>query len=199
MLRGATISIKQHVQVFPHKIVRIYNKFVRGTDKLDIIVQYTSPHYHLEDGRYLSLHSVVIAIVNAWFLFRRNTKWLDPKAKLVSLQNFQACVASSSVETHKIKRGRPSIEPTLILIPTKLVNSFHATDLFWYLLKTSENLWFSHVFRGYQKISVAQNELKYSPVDSNWRREERWHWSFSWLERKVRALPSMSSWLYILM
>lgn len=74
MLRGATISIKQHVQVFPYKIVRIYNKFVGGTDKLDIIVQYTSPHYHLEDVRYLSLHSVVIAIVNAWFLFRRNTK-----------------------------------------------------------------------------------------------------------------------------
>ena len=74
MLRGVTISIKQHVQVFPHKIVRIYNKFVGGIDKLDMIVHYISSHYHLEDGRYLWLHSVVIAIVNAWFLYRTNTK-----------------------------------------------------------------------------------------------------------------------------
>ena len=39
------------------------------------------------------------------------------------------------------------------------INPFHATDLFWYPLKTSENLWFSDVFRGYQKRSVAWNEL----------------------------------------
>ena len=37
--------------------------------------------------------------------------------------------------------------------------SFHASDLFWYALKTSENLWFSDVFRGYQKRSVAWNGL----------------------------------------
>ena len=39
------------------------------------------------------------------------------------------------------------------------INPFHATDLFWYPLKTSENLWFSYVFRGYQKRSVAWNVL----------------------------------------
>ena len=33
------------------------------------------------------------------------------------------------------------------------LNPFHATDLFWYPLKTSENLWFSDVFRGCQKRS----------------------------------------------
>ena len=38
-------------------------------------------------------------------------------------------------------------------------NPFHATDLFWYPLETSENLWFSDVFRGYQKRSVVWNEL----------------------------------------
>ena len=32
-------------------------------------------------------------------------------------------------------------------------NPFHATDLFWNALKTSENLWFSHLFRVYQEIS----------------------------------------------
>ena len=35
-----------------------------------------------------------------------------------------------------------------------LINPFHATDLFWYPLKTSENQRFSG---GYQKISVAWN------------------------------------------
>ena len=30
-------------------------------------------------------------------------------------------------------------------------NLFHANGLFWYPLKTSENLWFSDVFRGYQE------------------------------------------------
>ena len=38
-------------------------------------------------------------------------------------------------------------------------NPFYATDLFWYPLKTSENLWFS-VFRGYQKRAVAWNRLR---------------------------------------
>ena len=39
------------------------------------------------------------------------------------------------------------------------LNWFHAFDLFPYLLKTLENLWFSDVFRGYRKISVAWNGL----------------------------------------
>ena len=42
---------------------------------------------------------------------------------------------------------------------THLFNPFHATNLFWYLLKTSENQRFSDVFRGHQKRSVAWNGL----------------------------------------
>ena len=38
---------------------------------------------------------------------------------------------------------------------TEYVNPFHATDLFLYLLKTSENHWFSIVFRGYRKRPVT--------------------------------------------
>ena len=37
------------------------------------------------------------------------------------------------------------------------LNPFHATDLFWYFLKTSENQRFSDVFRGYQRRSVTWN------------------------------------------
>ena len=40
-----------------------------------------------------------------------------------------------------------------------LINLFHATCLFLYPLKTSENLWFSDVFKGYRKIIVAINRL----------------------------------------
>ena len=40
-----------------------------------------------------------------------------------------------------------------------LINPFHATDLFWYSLKTSEKQRFSDVFKGYQKRSVAWNGL----------------------------------------
>ena len=39
------------------------------------------------------------------------------------------------------------------------VNTFHATGLFLYPLKTSENLWFSDVFEGYRKRLVAWNGL----------------------------------------
>ena len=45
-------------------------------------------------------------------------------------------------------------------------NPFHATDLFWYALKTSENLWFSDVFSGHQKRSVAWNGLNI--LNYNW-------------------------------
>ena len=38
-------------------------------------------------------------------------------------------------------------------------NPFHATDLFRCPLKTSENLWFSDVSKGYQKRSGAWNGL----------------------------------------
>ena len=60
-----------------------------------------------------------------------------------------------------------------------IFNPFHATDLFWYPLKTSENERISDVFRRYQKRSVAWNELiilqriflmKYSTLTLSWRR-----------------------------
>ena len=40
-------------------------------------------------------------------------------------------------------------------LSTHVINSLHATDLFPYPLKTSENQWFSEVFKGYRKRPVA--------------------------------------------
>ena len=48
-------------------------------------------------------------------------KWLDSKAKLVSLWVFQASLASSLVEACKRKQGRLSLESVLTPVPTKLV------------------------------------------------------------------------------
>ena len=48
---------------------------------------------------------------------------------------------------------------------------FLATDLFWHPLKTPENLWFSDVFRGYQKRLMAGNGLvgnQKQPKKFNW-------------------------------
>ena len=41
-----------------------------------------------------------------------------------------------------------------------MINLFHATGPFRYLLKTSETLLLAHVFRGYRKGPVVCNELK---------------------------------------
>ena len=54
------------------------------------------------------------------------------------------------------------------------INSFLANVLILYLLKTPENLWFSHVFRGYEMGTLARNRLKhfcevYS--DLTWRKQ----------------------------
>ena len=45
------------------------------------------------------------------------------------------------------------------------INAFHATVVFLYPRKISENLWFSHVFRGYgkQPVSIAYPALQLSP------------------------------------
>ena len=40
-----------------------------------------------------------------------------------------------------------------------IINPSHNTGLFRYLLKTSENIWLSDVFRGYRKRPVARNGL----------------------------------------
>ena len=62
-----------------------------------------------------------MVIFNAWFLYRRNRKWLNPKAKLVPLRGFQASVASSLIEAHKRKRERRSFESSLTPVQTNLV------------------------------------------------------------------------------
>ena len=44
---------------------------------------------------------------------------------------------------------------------TEYVNPFHATDLFLYLLKTSENQRFSDIFKEWRRRPVTPNVLKH--------------------------------------
>ena len=67
---------------------------------------------------------------------------------------------------HTIKKYQESLSTSWLHICTEPCNPFHANDLFWCPLKTSENLWFSNVFRGYQKRSVTWNGLKFNLT--NW-------------------------------
>ena len=54
-----------------------------------------------------------------------------------------------------ILRIIPYLQANTYWLKAKNINPFHATDLFWYPLKISKNLWFFDVFSVYQKISVA--------------------------------------------
>ena len=39
----------------------------------------------------------------------------------------------------------------ILKLASNVLNAFHATGLFRYPLKTSENLWFSDIFRGVER------------------------------------------------
>ena len=70
---------------------------------------------------YIWLHFVTIALVNAWFLYWRNEKWLDSNAKTMPLRTFQAAVACGLWAANKGIRGRPSLQSLFTSIPNKVL------------------------------------------------------------------------------
>ena len=56
---------------------------------------------------YIFYHTLTIAVVNAWFLYRRDCKHLAI-AKSFPLKQFQGMVAAALVKKDKVSRGRPS-------------------------------------------------------------------------------------------
>ena len=75
----------------------------------------------------------------------KNTSTHSQKATSSSIYCF--VIGILTVNTSKRERGN-------------LLNPFDATGFFRYPLKTSENIWFSDVFRGYRKRPVAWNRLR---------------------------------------
>ena len=91
-----------------------------GIDKLDMMCSFYKANLKCHRWYiYIWAHTTTIALVNAWFLYRRNLKLVKPNAKHMPLKKFQAEVASSLIQTQKRKVGRPSLDDTLTPPPTK--------------------------------------------------------------------------------
>jgi hypothetical protein len=102
-------SKKLHVRVERPFIIGIYNKSMGGVDLMDMLCSLYK--YQLRSKRwyvYIFYHTLTIALVNAWFLYRRDCKVLDLRG--MPLRKFQAMVASALCNVRKSQRGRRSLD-----------------------------------------------------------------------------------------
>jgi hypothetical protein len=111
---------KKHVQIQRPKIVEEYNKFMGGIDLLNMCTNLYK--YQLKSRRwymYIFYHSLTIALVNSWFLYRRyHEEQGTNKKEVLPLRKFQAACAHALTTGGKGKkhsRGRPSLEEQEIL------------------------------------------------------------------------------------
>lgn len=92
-------------------IIDDYNKHMGGIDLLDsFLAKY---RFKMKSRRwyiYLFWHFLMVALVNAWNVYRREYKLLGlPPKEMMKRRRFQACVASALVKVNaKGSRGRPS-------------------------------------------------------------------------------------------
>jgi len=102
-------SSKTHVQVNRPHIIKLYNQSMGGVDLLDMMSslykrQLKSKRWYL----YIFYHTVTLAVVNSWFLYRRDCMLLGIK-KTIPMKVFQATLAQALVKKGKPCRGRPSL------------------------------------------------------------------------------------------
>lgn len=115
---------KTHVTIDRPAIVQEYNRFMGGTDLLDsMLAKY---RYRMKSKRwymYLFWHSLTIAMLNAWLMYRRDCRALQlPKSSILNRRRFQAEVASCLVNVNAAKkRGRPSVDE----MPAKVLRMIH--------------------------------------------------------------------------
>ena len=82
-----------------------------GIDKLDMMCYFYKANLKCYRWRvYIWAYTTTIALVNAWFPYRRNLKLIQPNAKHMPLKQFQAEVASNLIQAEKRKIGRPSLD-----------------------------------------------------------------------------------------
>lgn len=104
---------KKHVDVTQPHIVHVYNQFMGGIDKLDMMCALYKPTLRTRRWYiYIWLHTIQIAAVNAWFLYRRDLKITKPEAKYMQLKRFLAEIAESLTRTAR-RVGRPSLDDIL--------------------------------------------------------------------------------------
>ena len=66
--------------LYRQNIVSLYNQYVGAIEKLDMMCLLYKPTLRLRRWYiFLCLHLFTIAVVNAWFLHRRNRQLIDPQ------------------------------------------------------------------------------------------------------------------------
>jgi len=96
-------------------IVDEYNHSMGGVDLLDaFIAQYRFPLRSRRWYLYLFWHTVTVAVINAWLVYRRDCRLLGiPSKEIMKRRHFQSHVGSSLILVNadiNHKRGRPSID-----------------------------------------------------------------------------------------
>lgn len=103
-------STKEHINVDRPRVIGTYNKSMGGVDLLDMMCSLYK--YQLKGKRwymYIFYHTLTMAVVNAWFVYKRDCKELAA-SKPMPLRKFQASVAAALCNSGKPARGRPSLE-----------------------------------------------------------------------------------------
>ena len=111
MVKRYDRKIHAYIEVPRPNIVKTYNMYMGGVDKLDMLCALYKPtvksrRWYL----YIWLHTIIMAVSNAWLLYRRHQKELHGTSKTMPLRIFQAKIASGLVAAGKHMRGRPSLE-----------------------------------------------------------------------------------------
>ena len=124
-----------HVQIPMPAIVHEYNKFMGGVYLLDMMTAMYK--YRLKSRRwymYVFWHTVMIALVNAWLLWRRHHNQIDQPMSKLALRRFQAAVAGCLTSAgQRLGRGRPKrreeTESTSSSTPRRLLSSRRAVPV----------------------------------------------------------------------
>ncbi|XP_033973808.1 piggyBac transposable element-derived protein 3-like [Trematomus bernacchii] len=106
---------KTYVEVERPYIVVTYNKYMGGVDLLDsFTAKYKFPMKSRRWYVYIFWHTIILAVINAWLLYKRDCRALKmPMQEILSRRQFQADLASSLILVNTTplktpKRGRPS-------------------------------------------------------------------------------------------
>lgn len=103
-----------------HKVFA--DKFMGGIDFLDMLsalykFSFRSRGWYM----YIWRHTVTVAVINSWNLYRRDQKKLEPQMKPMGLRRFQALAGTTltSAGKTKIKCGRPLSSPEAAATPSR--------------------------------------------------------------------------------
>ena len=111
---------KTYLMVPRPAIVESYNTFMGGVDLVDMLCALYK--YSIRSRRwymYIWWHTVTLAVINAWNLYRRDQKDLNPRKKTLPLRRFQASVGTSLTSAGKVRCGRPLSSPEATPTPPR--------------------------------------------------------------------------------